>query len=75
MNASDSSLLAVGETIRASRQRARLSQDGLADLASISRRPLYLMESGKGAVRLDTLIKILDALGLEMRIQPKNPQL
>ena len=70
----DLAITFFGNAVKAARHKARLSQDELADLANISRRPLYLMESGKGAVRLDTLIKVLDALGLEMIIQPKRPQ-
>ena len=65
-------LIAIADVVKDARHKARLSQDELADLSSISRRPLYLMESGKGAVRLDTLINILDALGLEIIIQPKR---
>lgn len=60
------------DRIKAARVKARLTQEQLADLASISRRPVYLLESGRGMVRLDTLIKILDALGLELRIVPKG---
>lgn len=52
--------------------KAKLSQEELAALASISRRPIYLLESGKGAVRVDTLFRILDALGLEIQIRPKG---
>ena len=58
--------------IKRARQKARLSQDDLAALAEISRRPIYLLESGRGSVRLDTLDKILDALGLEIQIRPKE---
>jgi transcriptional regulator with XRE-family HTH domain len=63
------------EQIKGARIKARLSQDELAALASISRRPIYLLESGRGAIRVDTLIKILDALGLVLSIQPKGPSL
>jgi transcriptional regulator with XRE-family HTH domain len=62
------------DQIKRARLRARLSQEELAALASISRRPIYLLESGRGAVRLDTLVKILDALGLTLQIHPKSPE-
>lgn len=62
------------ERIKSTRRKARLSQQELADLASISRRPIYLLESGRGAVRLDTLLKILDALGLTLEIRAKGPR-
>ncbi len=64
----------LGGQVRAARVRARLSQDELAALASISRRPIYLLESGRGAVRLDTLVRILDALGMALQIVPKGPR-
>jgi transcriptional regulator with XRE-family HTH domain len=68
-----SSIGALAQQIKEARQGAKLSQSELAALASISRRPIYLMESGRGAIRLDTLLQILDALGLELEIHPKGP--
>lgn len=65
-------LTAIAEQVRHARRKAGLSQDELAALASISRRPIYLLESGRGSVRTDTLIKILDALGLILEIRPKD---
>ncbi len=58
--------------IKQARLKARLSQDDLAALASMSRRPIYLLESGRGSVRLDSLIRILDALGMTLEIRPKG---
>jgi HTH-type transcriptional regulator / antitoxin HipB len=73
---SESSSLSVAtelaDRIKLARVKARLSQEQLANLASISRRPVYLLESGRGTVRLDTLIKILDVLGLELKIVAKG---
>jgi transcriptional regulator with XRE-family HTH domain len=60
------------EQIKNARLKARLSQEELAALASISRRPIYLLESGQGTIKLDTLVKILDALGLALTIVPKS---
>ena len=64
--------LELVEQIKRARLKARLTQEELAALASISKRPIYLLESGRGAVRVDTLVKILDALGLTLVIQPKG---
>ena len=72
MNYSSSDLNDIASQIKTARINARLSQDELAALSEISRRPIYLLESGKGAIRLDTLIKILDALGLNLDIRPKG---
>jgi transcriptional regulator with XRE-family HTH domain len=64
----------LAKEVRSARLRARLSQDDLAALASVSRRPIYLLESGRGAIKLDTLLKILDALGFELMIRPKSAE-
>jgi len=60
--------------LRKAREEAGLTQDQLADLASISNRPIYVFESGKGSIRLDTYLKLLDALGLELNIAPRGPK-
>jgi DNA-binding XRE family transcriptional regulator len=62
----------LAERIRNARKQAGLSQEGLAALSAISRRPVYLLETGKGAVRVDTLMQILDSLGYELEIRPKR---
>ena len=74
MNSSQIDIINLGEEVRAARRKARLSQDELAELSGISRRPIYLLESGKGAVRLNILLRILDALGLELTIRPRVPK-
>ena len=56
------------------RKRSRLSQDELAALSGLSRRPIYDLERGSGGVKIGTLIKILDALGLELTITPRRPK-
>ncbi len=62
------------EQIIAARKRSRLTQDELAALASLSRRPIYNLEHGSGGVKIGTLIKILDVLGLELTLQPRRPR-
>ncbi len=39
----------IGERVRAARRSERLSQDERAALAGASRRPIDLLESGRGA--------------------------
>jgi len=63
---------ALSRNLRKARQEAGLTQDQLADLASISNRPIYVFESGKGSIRLDTYLKLLDALGLELSVVPRG---
>ena len=64
--------LALG--LREAREAARLTQEQLADLASLSTRPIYLFESRKASIRLDTYVKLLDALGLEIIVRPRQPK-
>ncbi len=58
----------------AARKRSRLTQDELAALACLSRRPIYDLEHGNGGVKVGTLIKVLDALGLELTFKPRGPK-
>jgi len=63
----------LSQGLRKAREEAGLSQDQLADLAAISNRPIYIFESGKGSIRLETYLKLLDALGLELSVTPRGP--
>jgi transcriptional regulator with XRE-family HTH domain len=62
------------QQLTAARKRSRLTQDELAALACLSRRPIYDLEHGSGGVKVGTLIKILDALGLELTFKPRGPR-
>ncbi len=63
---------ALSHGLRKAREEAGLTQDQLADLASISNRPIYIFESGKGSIRLETYLKLLNALGLELSVSPRG---
>lgn len=52
----------IGLTVRQWRIDAGLSQDELADRASLSRSAIQKLEAGRGS-RLETLIRVLRALG------------
>lgn len=60
--------------LKAAREEARLTQVELAELASVSVRPLHVLENEKGSVRLDTYLQLLATLGLELKVVPKEPQ-
>jgi HTH-type transcriptional regulator/antitoxin HipB len=64
----------LGRDLRTAREAAGLSQDQLADLASISTRPIYLFESGKASIRLETYLKLLEVLGFELLVAPRPPR-
>lgn len=72
MHRAEENQIRLAQGLKAARTKARLSQEGLAELAGISRRPIYLLENGKGSIRVDTLLKILDVLGLTLSVQPKD---
>jgi len=52
-----------------------VEKNQLADLASISTRPIYMFESGKASIRLETYLRLLDVLGLELAVSPRRPSL
>jgi y4mF family transcriptional regulator len=59
---------AVAAEVRARRTALRLTQRDLADMAGVSERFVRFVERGKPSVQLDSLIAVLDTLGLELRI-------
>jgi HTH-type transcriptional regulator / antitoxin HipB len=58
----------LGDRLRGRRRDLGLSQQEVADLANVAVRSVHAAEHGKPTLRLDTLIHICDALGLELRI-------
>ena len=62
----------VGRQIRNRRKSLRLTQDNLADLARCSPRFVRALETGKPGVRLDKVLDVLDALGLELHLAPRR---
>jgi HTH-type transcriptional regulator / antitoxin HipB len=55
--------------LRDRRKSLKLTQQDLADLAGCSPRFVRALEAGKESVRLDKLVAVLDALGLELTTQ------
>lgn len=66
-NASD-----LGPAVRARRREQSLRIDDAASLSSVSVDLLSRLENGKGSVRLDKLLKVLDGLGLALVLAPKD---
>lgn len=58
--------------IKARREMLQVTQVQLAQLSGVSPRTLKAFESGKGNPTLETLIKLADALGLELSLQLKG---
>lgn len=62
----------IGKDIRERRQQLNINQQTLAELAEVGINTLVAIERGTGNPSLSTLMKILDTLGLEIKIQLKS---
>ena len=58
----------VGELIRQERKEQELTLNDLCDLSGVAYATLSKLEKGNPSVRLDTLHKVLKALGLKLWI-------
>jgi len=54
--------------VRSRRRQLRLGQAELAELAGVSERFVYALESGKRSVQLDKVLAVLSALGLHLEL-------
>ncbi len=63
---------ALGPAIRARRRAQSLRIDDAASLSGVSVDLLSRLENGKGSVRLDKLLAVLDGLGLALLLGPKG---
>lgn len=55
--------------VRARRKQLELRQEELAELAGVSERFVYALESGKPTVQLNKVLAVLNALGLHLELQ------
>ena len=62
----------VGPAVRARRREQSLRIDDAASLSGVSVDLLSRLENGKGSVRLDKLLTVLDGLGLTLVVVPKE---
>ena len=58
--------------IKVRREELQVTQEVLAELSGVGLRTLKGIESGKANPTLETLIKILDVLGLEIKLGIKE---
>lgn len=58
----------IGQEVRTRRADLGLRQRDLADLAGVSERLIRDIEGGKPSLRLDTLLRVLDVLGLRLTL-------
>lgn len=63
----------MADAIYSQRTRLGLSQRELAERAKVSRHTIVNIEGGHtGGMRLDTISKVVDALGLQISLFPKQ---
>lgn len=61
----------IGRSIRDARRRAGLTQAEVAHMARVSREVVSQVERGRRLPRADTLVSVLDALGLSLAFLPR----
>ena len=63
----------IAETIRYFRKRSGLTQRQLAVLAGVGKTAVFDIERGKPTVQLNTLLKVLDVLNIQLQLQTPFP--
>jgi HTH-type transcriptional regulator / antitoxin HipB len=58
----------IGTKVRDERRRQGIDQAKLALIANVAVRSIHRVEKGEPTVRLDVLVRILSALGLELEV-------
>lgn len=58
--------------IKQRREELQITQETLAEIAEVGLRTLKQFESGKGNPTILTIMKLAEALGLELKIQVKT---
>lgn len=62
----------IGRLIRKRRMSLRINQRALSEIAGISVHTLSNVEAGKGNPTVAVLERVLNALGMELRVQIKE---
>ena len=62
----------VGQVLRAARKSAKLSQKELAAKLGLSQNRVSELETDPGSMRVDQLLSMLSALGLELQVQTRG---
>ena len=63
----------IVKSIKARKDILAVNQEYLAELTGVGIATLKRLESGKGNITLKNLQKIADVLGLEIKLELKNP--
>jgi HTH-type transcriptional regulator / antitoxin HipB len=62
----------LGAEVRARRAALKLNQQDVADMAGVSERFVRFVEQGKPSIQLDSLLAVLETLGLELRLATRS---
>ena len=65
-------LIEIGEKIKERRNMLRITQPHLAEIAGISESTLHRIENGKANPTIKVLNRIVDILGLELKLEVKK---
>ena len=60
----------MGQSIRERRATLKISQGRLAELAGVAVHTISNLETGRGNVTVETLLKVAQVLGYQVRIGP-----
>lgn len=67
MTTSINDIAKIAEMVRYFRKQSGLSQQQLAQLATVGKTVVFDIEKGKTTVRLNTLLKVLAALNMQLQ--------
>lgn len=59
----------IAKTVHYYRKQSGLSQQELAKLAGVGKTVIFDIEKGKETVQLNTLLKVLDVLNIQMKFE------
>jgi HTH-type transcriptional regulator/antitoxin HipB len=62
----------LAERVRARRTSLKLNQQDVADMAGVSERFVRFVEQGKPSIQLDSLLAVLETLGLELTLGTRS---
>lgn len=64
--------LTLGETIFLARKRKKMTCEALCSKAQIHRKTLWRIENGDTNITFDTMLKVLNALDMIIKIETKD---
>ena len=59
----------LATTVRYFRKKSGLTQQQLAQLAGVGKTAVFDIEKGKSSVQLNTLLKVLDILNIQIKLE------